>query len=209
MSQQLPLLLFSGGADSTVQLRQLLQHTPADVLYVKSSQHPLKIEMELKQQDAIITELEKTTHFRVRERYRPEVKAPINGNHMFQQVLPWMMGALATFNPRLHSEVQMAYLIGDDIMVHKAELMEAWKQLTTMLYGEPVKLVLPLMYYRKQAVYRELTPELRKLIWVCELPVEEGKGKRRKVVACKTCPACKTQTLQSIEALHIEVHHLT
>ncbi len=196
MTQQLPLLLFSGGADSTYVLWGLLRTSPVDVLYVKAAQHPAKSEMELQRQAKIIEVLEKGALHGVRERIVKEVQIPLNREHYFQQVIPWMVGALAAFVPHRHSEVVMAYLMNDDIMINRSELLETWKYLTTLLYGEPVKLSLPLTHVRKRQIYEALDDGLQKLIWVCELPVEKGEGKRRRIVACGDCPACQTQALQ-------------
>ena len=190
---KIPLLLFSGGADSTLRLQELLGESNVAVVYGSAGQHPLKREMELHARQAIIKELERHSRFRVEQQLEMDVSSlRINGDFQFQQILPWLVTGLTAFDTRRHSRIEMAFLMNDDIMVNRHALEESWKHLVSLLFHEKaeVPLHLPLKYCRKSTVYSRLSAKLQSLIWVCEMPV---KGRAKKHKPCRKCMACKNQ----------------
>lgn len=209
---KIPLLLFSGGADSTARLFELLNVTPVDILYVEGHQHPDKVKMELRARERILKTIQSESLHNVRSEYRfPKIGPPDRSldHFCFHQAPDWFVAALYTFDPLKHSRVEICYLLNDDISHVLDKLQMSWKSLVAAVKcgeyvdGLPEVCTTPLVfpYHRanKTAIYRYLTPTLREMIWVCEMPTKNGRGLPK---PCGRCKACRTQkqTLDSINS---------
>lgn len=202
-SQKVPLLLFSGGADSTARLVELLNHTPVDILYVEGHQHPLKLKMELRAQRRILKALQGKLPHNVRNVYKfPKIGIPDRSmaSFCFRQAPDWFVAALYTLNVNAHSRVEMCYVLGDDALLILEKLQRAWENLVgavidgeyvdTLLHDCKVPLEFPYRATSKVQVYRYLTQELRDQIWVCETPIDRGRSLPQ---PCGTCKPCSTR----------------
>lgn len=206
MKDKIPLLLFSGGADSTNRLCALLQTTNVDTLYIDAHQHPLKKEKERQQRKKIVRCLNTHSPFRVLQDYDlgETFQMPIP-KHRFSQMLPWVAGALAVFDSGRHSHIEVGYVQGDSCGPWLQNLREGVRQLGRALYADwdsDLRLEFPLLHASKVDVYRSLPPKVAKLIWVCEYPVLKVHGTRRSITACGNCQPCvsRRQTLERISA---------
>lgn len=184
-----PLILFSGGLDSTYLLACELSRGIVDTLYVDGGQSPVKVEIEKKVRAKIRAALEKKYLYKVRE---DTVLTIPSFNHSwftgFAQAPAWFMAAFMTADPEKHASVNIAYVLGDEIASGTADLIRAWESLWKACRPtqDLVPLVFPTLHCRKTTMLAHLDDAVRSLIWVCELP--ESKGKR--VVPCGRCAAC-------------------
>lgn len=201
-----PLLLFSGGADSTCRLQELLQTTDVDLLYATGHICPRKQTMELKRRSEIIEYIDrslrkkKITPFSVVNNYIVTARSnlPINKNHSLQQPQNWLFAALAYYNPHQHSHLEICYVKSDDAVLWHREIRSAWKNLCKVSFGymdeiedKMYEIRFPLLLRTKEAIYQELSPTLRKLVWVCEVPRPSGvKGTYQ---ACGHCFPCQVR----------------
>ena len=172
MQEKYPLVLMSGGLDSTYLTYSLLKTTPVDVLYVRSNQGEEKIRMELKAVEHIsgLLNTEPKLLHRIRNRYTEVVMDVHSDRFVFQQVLPWMIGALKTVDLKIHSKVCFGYVLGDQAIGWKTEMMTAWDNLCEVLLGGHIPLEFPLMRNTKEQLILGLPFYIRNKIWVCELP---------------------------------------
>lgn len=196
-----PLIVFSGGLDSTFLLFRNLLEGPVYTLYVKSSQGERKIEKELKARERIIKHLEKVTGNKVLQDYIVDLSVKVSwrtnnyandeglGFHKshwrFKQPFLWFHGMFSVVNSEIHSKVLMGYVTGDQISSQLHRLHEAWVSLSIVTFSEVVPLDFPLMFVRKTDMLRDLDEKIVKLTWTCEEPTEKGR-------ACQRCAACHT-----------------
>lgn len=182
-----PLILFSGGLDSTYLLWQRLQTTNVEVLYIRGPQGEDKTEMEDKARERIREWLctKGKTPYSILKTYDVEMPhGDQSQDNTFSQLLPWFYAALNKSTGYRHSCVEMAYVMGDQISYFLNDIARAWDTLAWAIKGAPVELKFPLIMKHKHAMIKEMPTELYNLIWYCELP--ENKE------ACGKCPACYT-----------------
>jgi len=209
-SERVPLLLFSGGLDSTAILQQSLEVSDVDVLYVIGRQCPTKAIKEQKTVSKIINYFNKLSNkFKVRNTYIIDLKnlrivAEAHKNGVvtkYIQAIDWIFAALDVINPNLHSALYMGYCQQDGF-VELQNLIDAWTNLLKIrVYGTDsynvtnyigeVPLQCPFFNVPKLTRLMWLNPPLRKMIWVCETPKKYGAGYR----ACGKCKPCKDHPL--------------
>lgn len=185
----LPLVMFSGGLDSTMMLSRMLKETQVDVMYVSGPQGTAKSRKEEEARAAILLWMDNNRPYPVRSviDFRlPE--GDMQRGTKYGQVLPWLYGGMATANGRQHTSLAIGYVMGDDITEHLVNLEKAWDLLSNVSKSEPVKLTFPLRNTTKQQLLQEIPSDLYKLIWYCEIP-KEGK-------ACGRCEACLTHAAE-------------
>lgn len=207
MTQKIPLILFSGGADSALLLQWQLHKSNCDVLYIDGNQGPAKIEAEQKARLAVIERLEAGSEYRVSKQIdlRESLKLPTMQRAGFGQLLPWLVGALLSIDPKRHSQLQIGYIMGDDIAENLDKITAAWNSCVKALIGSSwseeknawedadVPISFPLRYMRKKNVYANLERDVLPLTWSCELPVKKGK----KYLPCDKCRACETRKINN------------
>lgn len=181
-----PLVLFSGGLDSTYLLSQLLMETEVEVLYVRGPQGHDKERMEDLARSNILDWMAEHRPYRVREinSFRLPIGMVTNDDVAFQQVLPWLYAALCTVNGKRHSKVVISYVLGDQISQELGNLQAAWTSLVAATHHRGAPLEFPLSYVSKQTILEELPESLYEHVWYCELP-DDG-------LPCGKCPACIT-----------------
>jgi len=200
-----PLLLFSGGLDSTYHLWWFIASgTDVDVVYIGGDQHPSKVDKEKEAVKNILIWLAdlrvKNPGFgRVVEVHEVNMQITSigsNGNPGFSQVPLWIFGLSRVVKPWEHSEIILSYVQGDQYCAMVPHLQEAWKHyfkctINSLDQHEFVPIKAPLAVdHTKSSILSVLPEELLKLVWWCEIPITKGK-KTTKIFPCKKCVACE------------------
>lgn len=193
---KIPLLLFSGGLDSTFNLWERLQNTPVDVLYVDAGQDRLKIVAEKAARKALIELIQQSSTFQVRAELEHEdaIRFADAKGTKFAQVPAWIFAGVWHANPAVHSSVEIAYVMGDDALSFKYEIELAWNNLCIITKGVIIPLRFPQALCRKEIFLRDLPAELLEKIWVCETP--SVSGEENTPTACGTCRPCGKHTYE-------------
>lgn len=183
----IPLVLFSGGLDSTYLVSKLLQDGPVDVLYVNGSQHPEKIKMELAARDKLIALMNQIYPHKIQGQYEvlDHVYRHDGQNKMWIQPNAWMQGAYRVLKPNRHSVINVAYVRDDGASFgyHLPVMEQQWEAMLKLGYiGEHVPIQFPLLHKSKLEILEEIDKRLLEHIWVCEAPVDQK--------ACGKCVPC-------------------
>lgn len=200
-NEKLPLILFSGGLDSSYLLQEKLKEGNVEILYVRSALNEIKMEEEIKRRENIIKILEEKTGNKVRDRHLVDLgSAPFGeiADQKFTQPAMWLNGALIASDSRKHSELCVGYVNGDSIMFDVGHIHNAWHSLQSVCKtNQVIPIVFPLAYQYKQDILRFLEPSVTRLIWYCEMPVKnkfvDGNDiELSKVRPCGNCTPCVT-----------------
>ncbi len=189
---KIPLVLFSGGMDSTYMLHQLLKEGDVDTLYIKAGQAPDKVAKELIARKKIIWLLEKITGNRVRRDLETEMGQLFCGmpDHSWSQPAMWMTGALHHIDGNKHSQLAIGYVSDDGIVSRLHNLQRAWHHLQKFSkHSKPAPVKFPQHTTTKQTIMKMIDERLWEHIWVCELPHDVNGV----TVACGCCVPCLTQ----------------
>lgn len=196
MQNRVPLLLFSGGLDSTVMLSHALKAGNVEVLYVKGHQDPYKAKLELEARKKIIALLEKRTGNKVLHDYHVRATSyiePYQGedgkivnynNKSFGQVPDWIYGALHVADGQRHNCLHIGYLKSDVIFPELNKLVMAWTGLNSLASAYPIPVCFPYGSVDKEQMFDMIDQELLSLVWYCEVPQNDK--------PCKQCRACQT-----------------
>jgi 7-cyano-7-deazaguanine synthase in queuosine biosynthesis len=195
MVDKIPLILFSGGLDSTYLLSETLRTSHADVLYISASQHPDKVTAEQNAIFNILKYLRPKRPYRVRKVYSLDISnLPVFTDYSFGQVPGWLFGSLATVDGAIHSRVSISYVMGDQVSLYLDSIEKAWNALSTCSKIVLTPIEFPLKLTSKKKIMAELHPDLYKLTWVCETPIKIVKT--GKIKPCGKCDACITRKLE-------------
>jgi len=202
---KLPLILFSGGLDSTYAVINALQTSDIDVLAVScDSIGDLKVAAEKKARDTILTKLEalyntRALNYRVRSVYGTEVNFPTNrwNSNGLQQVELWLNAAVNTINPDIHSELQIGYVKGDCAIAFLPNIKAIWDNWYAirkhLSYTDAIELKFPIAHCSKENILSDLNMMgyqwVIDAVWTCEMPIEV----RGKIKACGKCIPCITE----------------
>lgn len=206
MANKCPLVLFSGGLDSTYNmLRHTIEGESVEYVYIDGGQGKNKVESEQATVDRIITALheharrkEKNVHHRFSTWPLSKVNFCNTPSAGWRQPIPWLVSALEVVDPAKHSVVEVSYVQGDEIISRIPELKAAWAAMWSVAKtGELVPLEFPLKDTSKQAILCQMPKELYDLTWVCELPImqtfawpksciEYGRSHNARCRACET-----------------------
>lgn len=182
-----PLLLFSGGLDSTVMLQQALCESPVDVLYGEAGSAPQKAINERAARIKIIAHFNQVMPYKVWNEFEPNQVVSLNGSPQksWGQMMPWLVYALQAADPDQHSEVQVGFVMGDSNCVVFDEMVKAWNALWAISKNGPVvPLVMPLKLHVKPTLLNRLDPRVYSMLWICETPDDDKK--------CGRCLPCMT-----------------
>lgn len=211
--KKIPLILFSGGLDSTYLLQQELEKGPVEVLYVEGRQSPIKVLAEKRARAKIIRALENITGNDVVGdhcvKMIPEVQMSGYGvgsrdfDWKFEQPYQWLMGAIHIADGRRHSALMIAYVAGDQISSDLPKVKEAWNAMVSFSKCTEIPLEFPTVYVQKRDIINRIKASAYRHHWVCELPTvihdEEKLSKSRHLrgkeqyEACGQCAACLTK----------------
>jgi 7-cyano-7-deazaguanine synthase in queuosine biosynthesis len=188
--KKLPLLLFTGGLDSTYMLYRALQDGPVDTLYIPGVVGPDKEDAEHAARTRILSWLHKNAPHPVRQNITTE-PFPLGDHRLLTLVQPvaWLFATLKVVDPRLHSEVQLGYVITDQAATFHHEILGAWNNLNTLSKHEPVPMRFPLLTRQKTWIHESLPEPLRKLTWTCEFPMKKRPTAKR-WTPCGRCLTC-------------------
>lgn len=185
-----PLILFSGGLDSTALVYRRLQEGPCDVMYADGGQSVFKIQAELKARRKIIEYLNTVCPYKVRQDYRIDqhVSLASSPDLRYSQPAAWLFIALMIADPSKHSSVQVGYVYDDGGFCRWLPNIErAWVELQSFSrWGGPIPLEFPLIDIPKVQLLAAIDPELINMIWVCEQPKYDEPTKQ-----CGKCGPCR------------------
>lgn len=200
--QKRPLILFSGGLDSTYLVLSQLAVSSVDLLIVKSNRlYDVQERAEEKARNAIIKQIrQETENGRLKHGIVNVHTVTMNFEHShppsfgdkFAQIRFWLLAALETINPDIHSHLYLGYVSGDQITPHISGLKKIWKHLYSVSKIGKVKISFPLLYMSKQDLIDRMQTSgnlgYLDLVWYCERPIEKPK---RRTKPCGTCMSCK------------------
>lgn len=209
--EKVPLLLFSGGLDSTYYLWCLLNVTNVDIVYHTSDKNlgDLKMKAEAAAREAVIEYLSKTSPFKIRNisvvDHSTGMSVAKNTNFgqtvfvlgeaynkiSFSQVLFHLMAGLYAFDPAKNDSFHIGYVSGDCVLPYLPILQDAWKSLFRILKmsDEIAPLHFDMCAVSKELILESMPKELVDLTWTCETPHE----KDGKIVPCGGCTPCETR----------------
>lgn len=188
-SKKIPLVLLSGGLDSTLALAETLKESTCDVIYIAGRQGPRKVMCEknavkniLGYLNALVEDPNNPTAIRHKVNhvsYKNLDNEDIMFRGGFQQVMYWIVGAMNhiannQYNER-YSSVVLSYLLDDQMATFHQTLELAWDNLGKICTTGLPPLSFPLLKMTKASVIGSYLDnpsmeELLKLTWTCELP---------------------------------------
>lgn len=200
MSEKRPLVLYSGGLDSTYLIYRLVEaNMPFDVLYVEGGQCQNKVREEDKVREAFLyTYLRDTfpdyrhhiNKFQVKLDWFNSLRGYQTDKPSLSQPQTWIFAAHRAFDPGRHSEVQVGYLLGET--EHNPHLKKVWDGLCQLLHCQTYPLTFPLQRHYKSMVLDDIPKELFNYVWVCELPMVDVTGVPSSTYRCGRCRPCQT-----------------
>ncbi len=198
-----PLILFSGGLDSTYLLLDAVLHfRRVDVLKVSLVGQDAKSIREKQACDEILRMLDEDRiakekddpehpHGYVRRTYNPFAPGTMQtmSHRILLQPVIWMWAAMSSIDIRLeHKEVWIGYVKGDDMIGSLPYLRAAWENLVAACYVDNdgksyPELMFPLRGMGKLKLIRDIAPKYLSAISWCE-SMEEGND-------CGLCSSCR------------------
>ena len=192
-----PLILFSGGLDSTSLVYERLKTTNVHLLYIVGNLNDDKMREELKARDNIKAWLKTNPHSKYRiltdtvmqfvvgdqERTMNFINSP--------QPLTWLFPALYFYRRDIHTSVEIGYVEGDHAIQNLDRLRTIWKNMTEIAKYGFIPLEFPISTRTKKDLYSTIPKELSDRIWVCDMPLIDA---QRNVVKCNRCGNCKRQS---------------
>lgn len=200
-----PLIVFSGGMDSSLMLWHALKQGDVHTCYFKGSQHPEKAELELIARQKVIEYFTKLTGNKVisdtivdfqeieietKSLYSTDSQTNYVPNRTWGQAHLWLFGLLYVSDGNKHSKVCIGNLIDDDITMHFENMMKTWEHVQKFTKFISIPLEFPLQHWNKEQVISNLPRDIISSLWVCEMPVVGDETHIRK--ACGDCMACRT-----------------
>ena len=169
-----PLILFSGGLDSTYLLQQELEKGHVYTLYVTGALNSLKMRAEKEAREKIKQKLLKGSKHYILGDYEIDVGKLFAGipDLSFSQPAMWLTGALQVTDPHYHSELMIGYVHGDGINQHLQDIAKAWKSMQSFTKAHPIPINFPLRYTTKQDILDKLQRDVVFDTWMCEGPIE-------------------------------------
>lgn len=185
---QVPLVLFSGGMDSTYLVSYMLSvDGPIDVLYVNGGQSTKKMELELKARDQLIEFMNRVYPNKIQRQYEilHAVYLHDGQNKKWIQPNAWMQGAFRVLDASRHTCVRLAYVKDDGAHfgMHLQDIKDQWASMLKVGFqGDHIPLEFPLLHMTKLEIMEQIDKRLLPMVWVCEIP-RSGK-------ACQRCAPC-------------------
>ena len=193
MSDKRPLILWSGGFDSTALVIDKLHDGDVDVMYVNLNNNERAQHFEakaIKKLKRIIADANLPGKI-LNEHYFGYDNIVVT-KQVFAQPALWLQAATFIVNPEHHSEVALAYVKGDDIWHYTTELKNAYKALLELTCNDAdvVPLRFPFEWCTKAGILDSLQhfvyyKQVMKTIRYCE-------GHERK--PCGVCTSCQRHT---------------
>lgn len=210
-NKKVPLILFSGGMDSTYLVQWFLGYSDVDTLFVECDPHPLKIQKEREARAKLFRLFEKYYSFKVLHDYEHTLTGVYSTHQKLngRQQISWLTAALAVFDEQRHHSVALGYVSGDQAPAFRQYYEAFWRAGWTMTRGvlsEPPPLHFPILNHNctKYDVVDCIDKRLVTSTWVCETPESIGEGAHKTIKACQQCRPCRLlrHTVSDWEADH-------
>jgi 7-cyano-7-deazaguanine synthase in queuosine biosynthesis len=180
---RIPLILFTGGMDSTWILQNALRTNYVDVLYVNVGQSEEIYQKEKAARENIMTFLSES-EFQILEQYEVTVPNIIAEHEMeVSRAAKLIVAANSVFDPQRHGSVKIGGILNDCAITHRDRLGKLWTALSTVTKWKPVPLEFPLFGYSKREILQGLDESLVKLTTYCEASQTEP---------CRVCGSCRS-----------------
>lgn len=191
MSDKRPLILWSGGFDSTcLVIDKLREGEHIDIMYVNLDNNKRGQGFEkkaIKKMSALIKDANLPGKIiSVHEFGYHQITVD---KAVFAQPALWLQGASFIVNPEIHSEINIAYIKADDIWHYKTELQNLYGAMLALTChdDEIVPLKFPCEWQTKADLLDKLESfvyykQIMKLVYYCESGRKEP---------CGTCTSCK------------------
>lgn len=203
---RVPLVLLSGGLDSTYLAYLLLQTTDIDILYIDGRQSFDKVQAEKKALTSIIPLLNEIGNHKVRNLFLFQARDSGFEHLLFQQAGYWFFGALQSYIGSFHSKVCMSYVQGDGINPNLHDFSKAWDHLTAAIKRTSIPLEFPLVLNSKEEILHRLPTNIRDEVWTCETP-EVLTNPQDFVKDYKPCGKCVACVTLKVEKLRYSINH--
>ena len=197
--KKVPLVLWSGGLDSTYLLySKFLNGHAVDILSVSLENNDSIQKYEVVAMERL-TELfltEESLLAEIQEHHKYKINT-IPGNMYFAQPICWFFAALCVFDSTKYSSIEIAYVKGDDVWHHKHDLLEYMNTIIKIHCREKVEVLFPLEWHEKRQIIKDLQKtrlgiELLKNIRYCESPQETPCGECISCVKHEFALTCRT-----------------
>ena len=189
MSEKRPLVLWSGGTDSTCLVIDLLQQNDIDIMYVNLDNNV----KQQRQEKKAITKLKCIIK-------DANLKGQIINEHAFgyesidvsksvyAQPALWVVAASYIADVKMHDSVQVAFVKHDDAWHYKTEIHNVYNAMNNLICdGDIVPLTFPYEWNTKVDLVDNMESfmyhkQVMNLIYYCESGEKEH---------CGECPSCK------------------
>lgn len=205
-----PLIVFSGGLDSTQMLVHALNEGNVYTCYFEGGQSENKIMAELAARKKIMEEVQKRTQHRIisdtivkmPRHFDPTtiVETFASGiqksklhyieSRSWTQPFQWLFSLTRIADGKYHDHVQMGYVATDGITMHLHDIVTAWNAIQNFSSKMPVALKFPMIHWTKRHILRDIPQALLDMVWVCELPLDEWTDKEVVYKPCTECASC-------------------
>lgn len=189
-----PLVLLSGGLDSTYLAYEFLKAGDIDILYIDSRQTSNKVNAEKKALQTIVHTLNANSEHKIRNCFLASAVDLGFVRMQFQQAGYWIFSALQAFDDRLHNKVCMSYVSGDSILASLSGIKSAWWDLASSIKMQPIPLEFPLQFVTKAQILTRMPQQLIDLTWSCENPISDAAFIGYE--ACGYCDPCVTKKVE-------------
>lgn len=191
MCKKLPLVLWSGGFDSTCLVIDLLHLNDIDILYVTLGNNDVQQRREkiaINKLKCLITDA--NLEYNIRNEYTFGYGTLPVTKTIFAQPSLWIHAATFIAAPDIHSKVVIGYVKNDDIWHYKHELNETYNLMNVLTCHdtEPVPLEFPYEWVTKNGIRNDLKANFiyYKQIMNCVSYCESGDKDY-----CGECSSCK------------------
>jgi len=187
MEQKVPLIVWSGGVDSTLcLLNELKTNDVVDTVYFRLGNNSKQTRMELiaiKKIRKLLQKDNKIINLQIQE----IAALPSNNNLFLPQPALWISNIVYFINSSRHNRIVFGYIKGDDFWHIKTEFESLYLNLCKIVCVEndSPSLYFPYEWWTKKQIKQEMKKKYKnvyKLISYCENP-EEGKP-------CEKCGSC-------------------
>lgn len=176
MTDKLPLILWSGGLDSTYLVWDHVSNgRSVDVMYINLHNNVESCKREIAARDQIKKLLEQFKEGRIRNDIIVDMPSmDVADEVQMSQALVWMFAYHLNFDTLKHSHAELAYVRGDDFWHISNSIAEAHKHLLRCFRGEEqFRIKYPMEWMDKTTIYKDFNQNefsrqlLQYVVW-CE-----------------------------------------
>lgn len=194
MSNKRPLILWSGGLDSSWLVYQELLKGDVDYISINAGQDGNKRRAEFRAREAMKAWFATQKLGSLRELSYPEFELNMTATkHLtWSQTIPWLVAAVQVVDVERHSKVMMGYVLGDEVISVLDQFQLAWDGMQGVCKHSKVPLEFPLTMISKFRILSQIPRGLYQHVWYCELPIREDVDDFPQYTPCNACIACYT-----------------